>query len=360
MKRIQMKYGFELELKVPKAGFDALKLSLINLGDIVHDGSIIYTVNQQALEIRSRVGNKREIMELAQKIGERCLASKATVNESCGYHLHVSHPSFFVKKNINRLVFMWCAIEDVLISTQPKSRYNNRFCRRKMIDLLGSFDYDLPTVKRELIDWMGGVDRYCAFNLNALRRHGTIEIRLHAGTVNPEKIQMWIELMTNIFNYAICEYKHSEVLKIFNMKISDEKIQTVFDLLKVKSSTRAHFTARIEKFGFTKLAEEQDLAIEFIKALPSYKKKRNIYNKFRKAMEAEGIKLRQLRDRMQGGLRRPDPEGYDDLIEWQASSPIVPPIQSYTYHNLIDSTRRTSPEGLVSAIEERADEGGNR
>lgn len=317
MKKL-FKYGFELELKVPLASANWLATNLVPSGTIASDASITHTELQYALEIRSSVGSKTKIMETADRIGELCKTAKATVNTSCGYHLHVSNHSFFVKKNINRIVFLWCAIEDVLISTQPESRYNNRYCRRKLRDLLNYYESDIPTAKVQLINYLGGIDRYCNLNLKSLRQHGTIEIRLHAGTVDPVKIKMWIELISAFFTYALTKYNHKEVLEIFNTNISDEKIDQVFKILNLKREVREHFKARIAKFGFTRLTREQEIAKEFMKALPSYKKMQREYKNLGRKYENESNKLAEIREKFEGRSNQNNEYG------WNASPSVIP------------------------------------
>lgn len=298
-KKILLKYGYELEVKVPASKWLEFQTEINPVGTLASDSSIRHTDLQKAVEVRSNVGGKEYITKLTNVLCRTLEKNQATVDQSCGYHLHISSDRFFVKTNINRIVFLWCAIEDVMFSTQPKSRYNNTYCRRKLIDLMDTSDWEIPTAKKNLINYMGNYNRYFALNLEALRRHGTIEIRLHAGTINAEKIKMWIELMTAFFNYAILKYNHKEVLELFHTSISTEKIARVFDVLGLKTDVKQHFFERISKFGFERMAEEQQIACEFFKALPSYKKKLRMRKILQEQIELEKHKLNEIRNKFQ-------------------------------------------------------------
>lgn len=98
------------------------------------------------------------------------------VNESCGLHVHLDMRNRDLTKCFNRL----CAFQDVLFGLVDPDRWKNRYCY-----------YTTNTNKNE---------RYLAINKSSYRKHKTLEVRLHHGTVNIRKIEKWVGLLLNIIN----------------------------------------------------------------------------------------------------------------------------------------------------------------
>jgi hypothetical protein len=68
---------------------------------------------------------------------------------------------------------------NLLSGLVPKTRRSNTYCSKKM----NSIDSG---------------DRYAAINLAAFKKHKTIEIRLHSGSTNFQKISNWALLLQKI------------------------------------------------------------------------------------------------------------------------------------------------------------------
>jgi hypothetical protein len=64
----------------------------------------------------------------------------------------------------------------------PSSRKSNRYCRVQT-------DPDFSTQAR---------DRYVGINPVSYDKHKTIEVRIHSGSINSEKINNWIKLLVSI------------------------------------------------------------------------------------------------------------------------------------------------------------------
>lgn len=217
------------------------------------------------------------------------------VNNSCGFHVHISNKRFFNATNIKRIVHVWASLEDVLMTTQPKSRFNNGYCQRLLRDFIMR-DQDLPRAKEALVNELGHRDRYFTLNLRALEDHGTIECRLHSGTTDSIKIMAWVDLLLAIYDYALLSYNKNEVNELFNMSISDEKIEKVFSMLKLTDKLKAHFRARIYRFGFETLKRQQASAVEALKVRPTISRLRKAYEKasqqFSRAQETVQAQMR--------------------------------------------------------------------
>lgn len=105
----------------------------------------------------------------------------ATVNKSCGMHVHFdmrSEPNF--KQAFARLA----SCQDILFKMVPESRRDNQYCRR-----LPTPNYD--KARRDC-------SRYHVVNPQSYGKYKTLEVRLHGGTLSFEKIIRWVSLLEHV------------------------------------------------------------------------------------------------------------------------------------------------------------------
>lgn len=190
------------------------------------------------------------------------------INDSCGLHVHVSNNRFFSIRNLRKIVGLWVAIEDVMFATQPDSRLENSFCKRKLRQYVTDGFPKIPAQKAALVYELGNIDRYYALNLASMSHHGTIECRLHSGTLNPEKILNWLTLLKAIYDYALDSYDAEEVTKLFKMGTSVKKVKKVWGMLGLSDEVQEHFNKRINRFSLPKLDKQQKAAHEVMKLRP--------------------------------------------------------------------------------------------
>jgi len=121
---------------------------------------------------------KPEVLKLVCQALSDC---GAFVNKSCGLHVHFdmrNHEARAVGVYARRLGTIVPHLKKML----PKSRRNNQYCVN-----------DFNTVK--------STARYAFINASAFRKHKTIEVRGHSGTVDYTKIFNWIRLMRLVMNH---------------------------------------------------------------------------------------------------------------------------------------------------------------
>lgn len=260
------------------------------------DGSISTDeYNQHTMEIRTNGGKSyTTLTRSVKKLSDLCRKFDVKVNTSCGFHLHVSNKRFFTQRNLKRIIMTWVALEDVMIATQPRSRFNNSYCRRYLKQYLedNNNGRSVPKGKEALISEMGRNNRYYAMNLSALRKHGTIEIRLHAGTTDDKKIIAWVNLMLAVFEYALHSYNHTEVMALFNEQITDKKVEKVFQMLGIDKNTKKYFEERISKFMFVKLAQQQASAILIVANAVKMRRLRKSYERANARLSVANDELR--------------------------------------------------------------------
>ena len=108
----------------------------------------------------------------------------AKVNKSCGLHVHLDCRKYTEPEVIEQAKKFGYTL-DVLERLVPKSRRDNNYCKLEVGTPSG--------------------DRYKAINLASYRERQTIEVRLHSGTTDFNKIINWARLMHGILNSNLNE-----------------------------------------------------------------------------------------------------------------------------------------------------------
>lgn len=148
-------------VRISKTGDKTHELCILAPADTVHE-----TIKQACATLRSAGGY---------------------VNRSCGMHVHLDMRRKRPEVCFQRLL----ASLNILYMLVPEERRYNRFCRRNVPSQAWP-GRGRPTDSSD--------NRYLAINPYAYGRHKTIEVRLHGGTLNPLKINHWIDLLTTIVN----------------------------------------------------------------------------------------------------------------------------------------------------------------
>lgn len=117
----------------------------------------------------------------------------ATVDRRCGLHVHHEATDLGVA-GIKKAARMWFTHQDIINWLVPSGRWGNEYAR----DLSAS---DM----RYIEDSTSGqfrCDRYRSFNVTSYGRHGTVEVRLHGGTLDATKIEAWIRFGQGLIGAA--------------------------------------------------------------------------------------------------------------------------------------------------------------
>jgi len=173
------------------------------------------------------------VKELEPVIRELCAKLTETgcdVNKSCGFHVHLdARPEAMgiAGTTPQSMYERLCYAQDLLIAMQPKSRQEgNHYCMRNTFNnddrdgyLLGRADH-----------------RYRVINGASYRDLKTIEVRVHSGTINANKILNWISLLHVVahtrrpvyeaLNHPIT-YTAREILAKYAPRLSPELYQYV-------------------------------------------------------------------------------------------------------------------------------------
>lgn len=105
------------------------------------------------------------------------------INRSCGLHVHHAVAQ---DEDLRKVVNGWIRIEKTVMLCLPKSRRNNKFCKRIAIKGL------IPENTSVRNWWIANrMKRYSALNLESYWLRQTVEIRCHSGSVDFEKVSNW-------------------------------------------------------------------------------------------------------------------------------------------------------------------------
>jgi hypothetical protein len=146
-----------------------------------------------------------------------------TTNRSCGFHCH-----FDMKKEnyhtVRKTFLVFSLFENQLFDMLPPTRRKSRFClplKKNYKQFFGATgrneqqqfehywfnttnDSYISTNKKHKYD----PTRYVSINYHSLFFHGTLENRMHSGTLNATKIKNWI-----LLNHILIEYAKSTPMK---------------------------------------------------------------------------------------------------------------------------------------------------
>ncbi len=196
---------------------------------IVTDGSL---TGRDTAEIVSPILKGAKGLESLRIVCETLQEIGATVNRSCGLHVHIGASTFDIHRWRN-LYVNYARLEPIIDGFLPKSRRanNNTFC--KSISLL-------PMIENEILRCNDTYDirrvfgsRYYKVNMEAFFRHNTIEFRQHSGTIDYKKISMWLSFLQKLVTFS----KNSNV----------ENVTTIEQIPFLSESEKAFFKARQEQ-----------------------------------------------------------------------------------------------------------------
>lgn len=184
-------------------------------GSIVEDGSVD---GNNPFEINTSPANGDLFLKQIDEICKVLSENDGAANSSCGLHVHVDARSdnfFYIKK----LSYLYEKIEDALFSIVAPSRKNSHYsrpCGKKYVKNLEANTVP-KDVEKAILKNMYNQDnvnlldkkdnkydesRYNALNLHSWIYRGTVECRMHHGTINATKIKNWGMLWASILDYA--------------------------------------------------------------------------------------------------------------------------------------------------------------
>jgi hypothetical protein len=205
-----------------------------------------------------------------KQISELCDAldkDNAEVDPSCGLHCHIDARDF-TWYDIRRAILLYDRIEDSLYSIVSQSRRNNQYCakcRRQYVQALecnklpkdskakiinnvwGADPAKVRDMKKT--KWGDGHARYHGLNLQSWLFRGTIEFRMHQGTINKDKIANWGMLLAAIIDYAYSAREKDIKALDYGLDTLKHVVRTSVKNKKTADRMLAWMDERIAKFA---------------------------------------------------------------------------------------------------------------
>lgn len=154
----------------------------------VYDGSV-----SNGAEVVSPILNDNRLNE-AVSVAKILKNAGARVDMATGFHVHIGADLINNSNAMARLALNWYGVHSAIGALVAPSRLRNQYCR-----VLGRRDAEnLAERLNNGTDNIGERD-YTSINFGAINRHGTIEIRLHQGTLNGVKSIAWAKFIEAIF-----------------------------------------------------------------------------------------------------------------------------------------------------------------
>ena len=156
----------------------------------VHDGSVAGAEVVSPILTAARLNEVTRVTRVLTTHGAR-------VDSSTGFHVHVGARAFAsegVSQNevLAQFVLNYYGVHHAIAAMVSNSRLRNRFCR--VLDR-NRAEQDAEFIRNGSLGSSVG-DRYTSLNLESLGRHGTVEVRLHQGTLNSAKAVGWAQFIS--------------------------------------------------------------------------------------------------------------------------------------------------------------------
>ena len=131
------------------------------------------------------------------------------IDRNCGFHLHVSCRNAVGQRDwtwqdLQRFLALWSRYEPYLFEMLPPSRKNNQYCApvnkttwtgNAHSTFAGVREALNTTSEQRFRSLLGGRSRYHSLNIAHFWIRGSIEFRMHSGTVDYVKIRNWTKLI---------------------------------------------------------------------------------------------------------------------------------------------------------------------
>lgn len=193
----------------------------------VHDGSVRSNdraVDDNAIECVSPILKGKSGMTSLRKACKSLVEAGATVNKTCGLHVHVGAQDLTQTQIVN--VFKnYQKLETLVDSFMPVSRRgNNAFYCQSIKDIDLTWCSDINSIASAF-----NRSRYFKVNPMSYGRHSTIEFRHHSGTVNPDKVSKWATFCVKLVEWSKENTFASEVTSIDEIPFLDKREKKFFN-----------------------------------------------------------------------------------------------------------------------------------
>lgn len=132
---------------------------------------------------------------------------KPAMSRRCSLHVHLdfSHKSFYT---FAKFMTLYALVEEYFFEAVGKERRGNQFCL-SLSEARGFVANLVTAIRNNQLNFVDENQRYMACNLHALRKFGSVEIRLHEGAYEHDKIGRWVHVLYDMMKYAQRNFDHT-------------------------------------------------------------------------------------------------------------------------------------------------------
>lgn len=177
-------------------------MDLLDYVAVKDDGSIYPKGDTESYEL-AVCAEEKHIHRIISRLCWLLNELKFKVNSSCGLHIHIDMRN----RDLSTVFQNLTRSQPLLYAMNPLSRTTGQYSQQTKSDTFEEY-------KRTEPHYRGGI------NGSAYSKYQTIEVRIHAGTVNADKINNWIKLLIQIANLKkpiIKEYNFKAYKKMLNL-----------------------------------------------------------------------------------------------------------------------------------------------
>lgn len=211
--------GIEIEFLTPHDKFELAQIfnnfDLLGHLEIKTDASILITSNKLYGWEIAVIATEKQIHSVIERVCKALKVAKAKVNWTCGLHVHLDMRNRDPQECFRKLYFS----QNLLYSLNPRNRLENHSpCAPTCSPLIQ---------ESRLRDDRPGIN---SCSLDDLK---TIEVRIHAGTVNAKEISNWVKLLLRILKS--------------NPNYATTSVHSYFQILRLKKELKRYVNQKLKK-----------------------------------------------------------------------------------------------------------------
>lgn len=168
---------------------------------VISDSSI---TGDNAFELVSPILEGEDGIEQVRKVSQVLVALRVKINKTCGMHIHFDAEGMNLQtwKNLFKNYINYEGIIDSFMPTSRRAN-NNTYCK----SLLNGLSKEQIFRKIDACNTISQIasyysSRYFKVNAQSYSRHNTVEFRQHSGTIEFDKIEMWVRFLHNLVSFS--------------------------------------------------------------------------------------------------------------------------------------------------------------
>lgn len=214
---------------------------------IVRDGSVRHPRGESYTgELVSPPLSGKRGLDKLRKVVDAIKMAGATVNNSCGLHVHVGVKDF-TPNQIVAIPYRYGYLESKINKFMSHSRINSQWASTVSKNYSGIVE----SIRRSMTLYKYNFKKAANFstskhrkvNISSYHRHGTVEFRQHQGTVNSEMVCNWVQFCLHFVEHVFNNVPQTKDLalpakkdlKLFN-EIPEEVASYYKNLVKRKDA----------------------------------------------------------------------------------------------------------------------------